>query len=90
MINSITLKKQLDTTQQAKVTFTLYKKDGTKIGGSEMTETLKADMKVGDTAKIKTEINVPDSLEKGDYAVITITDAADGSAKLATDLKLVY
>ncbi len=88
-INSITIRKQLETTQQAKVTFTLYDAEGNEISGSSVTETLE-DMGVGDVAKISTEIDVPSDLASGSYAVISITDAADDSVKLATDYRIVY
>lgn len=84
-IKSVTVKKQLDTDKKAKVTLTVFRADGTKV--KEISENLKA-MDTGDTAKITTDIKLPDDLAEGDYVIISITDASDSTVKLATDIKI--
>lgn len=84
-LKTVTVKKQLDTDKKAKVTFTLYRENGDKV--CEFTETLKA-MNTGDTARITVNLKIPDDIQTGDYAIITVTDASDSTVKLATDIRI--
>ena len=83
-LNTVTVRNQVNTAQDATVTITLYDANKKEIKSVKQ-QTGK--LKYGQLAKIQLEdFKVPDSIAKGSYLEITIT-AADGSA-LATAYRL--
>lgn len=86
-VDSVTIRKQLETDKAAQVTMTLCKADGTAIQSAK-TVTLDADMGVGDVATLNESIQVPSNLPDGAYLQIEIVDADDPTEALATPIRI--
>lgn len=87
-INTITIRKQLETDKAAQVKITLCKADGTAIQ-SPITVTLDKTMGVGDVATLNESITLPKSLPDGAYLAIEMVNADDSSESLATTIRIL-
>ena len=85
-LSEITVCKQIETSKDAILTFTLYKKDGSKVLTSKAV-TISGETKVGDIAKISFDLDLPE-ITAGMYYTIDLKDSS-GSA-LATTYVYTY